>query len=214
MCVTRARVIQSVLIKLVRTVRPTSVPCRHRRGAGLGRVKSVEKAWCRNNLWLKIYVQWKSKSSDAFISGQCNSVSMATSPWVFRIAALHLNLGCFFLFFFFFHSYGIGMISVIKRGKHLMLEHEMKPLCRQHHLVLRKISSEICKSTRRRYCTSACQNRWYSRRKNEMKYLWGLLFTREEAAQLPRSVGFFKKCCYLWKKALPGTRVEILSAAH
>lgn len=70
------------------------------RGAVCGCGKLLEVAWCRNNPPLKIHVQWKSKSSDAFIPGQCNSVSMATSPWAFRISTLHLNLVGFYLFIF------------------------------------------------------------------------------------------------------------------
>lgn len=78
-------------------------------------IASWWKGWCRNNLWLKIHVQWKSKSSDAFISGQCNSVSMATAPWVFRIATLHLNLGFSFLWYRIHNT-----IFHDELGKHVM----------------------------------------------------------------------------------------------
>lgn len=80
------------------------------RGAVCGCGKLVEMAWWRNNPWLKIHVQWKSKSSDAFIPGQCNSVSMATSPWVFRISTLHLNLVGFYLFIFLLFFPPIAMV--------------------------------------------------------------------------------------------------------
>ncbi len=108
------------------------------------------RGWCRNNLSLKIYVQSKSKSSDAFISGQCNSVSMATSPWVLRIAALHLNLG--FLFLWYRNQNTVWVINQAN------VMPNMKRNCFgwQHHAVLRRISPEIWKSTRRRYCTRKC----------------------------------------------------------
>lgn len=56
------------------------------------------------------------------------------------------------------------------------------------------------KSTRRRYCTMKCSpEQVIQQRKNKMKYLWGLLFTSEEAAQLPRSVFLLFFWCYVWK---------------
>lgn len=68
----------------------------------------------------------ESLSSDAFISSQCNSVSMATSPWVFRIATLHLN------FFLYYYSYGIGISN--KRRKYVV--DELWPMqCWQLHLL-------------------------------------------------------------------------------
>lgn len=88
---------------------------------------SWQNGWCRNNLWLKIHVQWKSKSSDAFISGQCNSVSMATSPWVFRIATLHLN---------FFPPYSIGISNKPrKHGVYKISDVPWSVPCWQLHLL-------------------------------------------------------------------------------
>lgn len=168
------------------------------------------KGWCRNNLWLKIYVQWKSKSSDAFISGQCNSVSMATSPWVFRIAALHLNLGFLFLWY--------------RNNNTILVINQANMWCwtwNETALLTTSPAIEVdlfwnMKSTQRHYCTvKRLPGQVIQQRKNKMKYLWGLLFTSEETVQLPRSVCFCVFCVFRLcvEKPLSGAQVKILSSA-
>lgn len=168
--------------------------------------KICGKGWRRNNLWLKMYIQWKSKSSDAFIFGQCNSVSMATSPWVFRIAALHLNLVLFLFLWYRNHNH----ISVIRQAN-MQCWTLMKLLCWQHRLILRRISSEIWKAHGGvTVPQSACQNRCYSRERIKLNIYeaWCLLVKK-----LPNSPNQCCCCFLLCVEKKHCLEVKILSTA-